>query len=309
LKTRLSYYVIFTISLFLFLCPLFLGERVQATIYSLPTGTCNIEITNIDESTKTLEAHLVMEDPTSPVFPDRSTSMIVFQFSGMTYSDIIMKNDPDWQLVGTNTENDSYWKIEKDYYFQYNSSGPFYPFEQFKAGFYFASNMTHGFNVVSSVPNYLVNASPTDIKAVQFPTNIELGYFYSNVTAQGLFLTSKVTITMKSQDVAVQAASMIYVLFVVLIAVAFLLIWLVWKKTISFSNSITITTGVLFFLPILLFTFRTSIAPKYLTPIDTGSFILILLYGILLCIELASKIYREKKPQEDKSMEDKYMVV
>jgi hypothetical protein len=288
----------------LFLCPFFLIEQTQAAIYSAPYGICSIEITNIDVSSKTLTVHLVVEDPTSPIFPDRSSSELVFQYADMPYFAIIWANDFDWQLVGTNSGNASHWKIEKDFEFQYNSTS-FYPYEQFSATFYFASNMTHYFNV-SPMANYVATVDKELIPSNQFPITqssyLFSGEGFSDISAQHLFETYKVTINMSSQDVVVQGASMIYGLFVVLAVVALLLVVLFWKNILSFSNSVTIaiTTAVLFFLPILLFTFRTSIAPKYSTPVDIGSVLLILLYGVLLCIQLGAKIYRAWKLQKDR---------
>ena len=121
--------------------------------------------------------------------------------------------------------------------------------------------------------------------------------FYSDFKAQGFYSANQVEMRTNSGEVPKLIASMVYVLFVVLFIVIFLLVWLIWRRNaLSFANSVTITTGGLFFLPIFLFTFRTSIAPNYLTPVDTCGFLLILLHEILLCPELFMNRRKEKPP-------------
>jgi hypothetical protein len=273
--------------------------QAQGAIYSPPSGICTIEITNIDTTTRTIRLQLIVEDPTAPpIFPDRSTTQVVYQYADLTYSAIIGKDDFDWQLVGTNKGNASHWKIDKIFAFQYNSTS-FYPYEQFNVTFYFASNMTHYFNV-NSVTNYAANVYREEVRSNQIPI-FWRGTGYTNMSEQQLYDMYKVTITINSEDVVVEGASMVYGLYGVLVVVALLLVVLFWKNILSFSNpvAIAVTTTVLFFLPILLFTFRTSIAPKYSTPIDMWSIMLILLYGALLCIQLGAKIYRTWKAKKD----------
>jgi hypothetical protein len=275
---------------------------VQAAIYVPPTGVCTINIENIDATSKTLRVNLVMEDPTwPPVFPDRSTSELVVRYEGYPYSYIIKADDFDWQLVGTNGIG-SHWKLEREFVLPYTSDS-FYPYEQFNVTFYFATNMTHNFNV-NPMSNYKATIDKQQITINQFPPldsqHLFGGTAYDNLTAQQLFDTNKITIVMNSQDVVTEAASMIYGLFVVLVAVALLLIVLFWKSILSFSSSvgIAITTTILFFLPILLLTFRTSIAPNYPTFIDLLSLALMAVYGVLLCIQLGGKIYQVWKSKK-----------
>lgn len=254
-----------------------------------PTGYCNFEITNIDYSTKVMQTHLVFDEWTSSIFRELPTSTIVGTIEeslfSYNYSVIIRQNDPDWELLGTNSENVSHWRLEKDLYFSVTQTSVF-PFEQLKVILYFASNRTHYFSV-NTMPNYSSKADATDITMNQFPTDIGAGTFYTDISSHGFHQFSKIEITTELSDVTKFAASMMYLIFGIFFSL-FLLLTLRRDK-FTLSDSVNIMTSVLVFLPILLFTFRTFIAPEYLTLVDLIGIMLIAVYGALLCFELYKK--------------------
>lgn len=277
-------------------------KQTFGAIYEAPTGIVNLQLVNVDGASKLFQFHVVFEEYTSPIFDKRSTSVIVWKETGYTFSAIIRGNDPEWQLLGTNDENVSSWRLEKDLYFQFNENW-IYPFQEFKGNFYIASNMSHLFYITPML-NYLASVNSSRINAAQFPQRVDGGSSFQDFSAQGIYDFNEIEVLVSVSDAARNTALIIWVVFFVFLAIfALLLVSLFWRKgQLSFTNSVTITTGVLFFLPILLLTFRTSVAPSYLTLLDIMLFMLILLYGVLLCIQVAVKV-RRKKIAYDRSVD------
>jgi len=204
-------------------------------------------------------------------FKERSTSWLIFNQYGYEGAIPIGIADPEWTLIGTNNVTLWSWKLEKTLNLQYNmsESSLFYPYEAFEVGFYLVSD-TDRYFTVSTVPYY--EAAPpnrTEVNEDQLPSNFQFGDLSENL---------KIDLSISPDGVANFIAIMIYIVYGILL----LLLLLLYKKRkrITFSDSSHIASSIFMFLPILIFTFRTSIAPIYLTPVDSIGFLLIVFFMV-----------------------------
>ena len=239
-----------------------------------------VEIQDLDTYSGMMKLHIVFDEETSSDnFRDRSTSWLIWQYgSGFTAIPIGCA-DPDWKLAGTNNNTSWKWSLEKTIWAVYQQDGFGFPFETFKVSFYVCSNETRGFGVRSDIPNSYPAIYQTGIIPKALPNNFR---FLDGTPEQ-----IRVDISLTPDITSFWIAVMLYVLLVILLVLGFVLF--LNTNKIELSNSVTITSGVLVFLPILIFAFRTSIAPKYLTPIDFLGFLAMLFFGFLLIFEVLKK--------------------
>lgn len=244
-----------------------------------------VEIQDLDTASGMMQLHIIFDEETgSDNFKDRSTSWIVWQYGnghasvGFTAIPIGCA-DPDWKLVGTNNVTLWKWRLEKTLWARYQQDGFAFPFESFKLSFYVCSNETRGFGVTSYIPNSYPSIYQTGIVSEELPNNFK---FIDGTPEQ-----IRVDISLAPDSTSFWIGVMLYVLFVILLVLGIVLF--LNTNKIELSNSVAVTSGVLVFLPILIFAFRTSIAPKYITLIDILGFLAMLAFGFLLIFEVLKK--------------------
>ncbi len=253
-------------------------EKVHSASFRIASG--EVEFQDIDTSSGMVLLHFVFDEQTgSDDYRDRSMSWIIWEYgkSGGFVSTPIGPADPDWKLIGTNNDTSWKWRLEKTLWANYHHSG-FFPLEQFKVSFYVCSNESRGFEVRSLIPNSFPSIFQTGVVPEEVPHSFKF---------EGVPEQIRVDISFGPDSISSLIGVMLYVLFGVLIVLWGVLFQR--RRSTKLEHSIMITSSVLVFLPILVFTFRTSIAPKYLMPIDILGFSVMLVFGILLIYEFYAK--------------------
>ena len=209
-------------------------------------------------------------------------------YDGWTTLSSVDKVDSSWTLLSTDNSTFWFWQHEAELSIDYTSNGDpsfLFPLDTINVTFCLASNISQWFSSGGMVSNHQLSINQEKITTL--PSS------YASINLDYLPDVTKVNLIITHDAPSEFITFVIYGLFIVLLTLLGLLIWL--RKRIDISNVITIASSILVFLPILLFTFRASIAPAYLTLVDMFGFVIMLFYGFLLL----SKIIESRKKKED----------
>jgi hypothetical protein len=295
----ISLYIILIIAL-----SLFFSAQTKGVQASTEFGHATIQVQNINYSSKTLTLLFDFYDTTNTSDTNgRSSSWLWFTQSYGSAGLSFLSNDTNWVLIGNNGAQWD-WKIEKTIEVNYYSFGETYdafPFENYGITFYIDSNFTRTFDSWgSSIPNFDCSLNGPTGKIVN---GNEAPFFFASPQYQGLYDYQKFDVTVSQNFTSIFAGLTIYTLFIILIIMA---VFLVRKRLeMELSNSITILSGVLVFLPILLFTFRTSYAPNSLTPVDIAGFLIMIGYGAILLFDIAFEKAEKRQGEETRQTKQK----
>ena len=274
---------------------LFFSAQTKEVKASTSFGRATVEVQSINYSSKTLTLIVDFYDTTNTSdVNERSSSWLWFIQSYGALGLSFLSNDTDWVLIRTN-DAQWYWKSEKTIevnYYSYGETYDAFPFEKYKIVFYIDSNFYRLINSISDVPNFDCLISEKSITLNQAP------FFFVYPEYQGLSVYQEIDMTVSQNVSTIFIALTIYALFIILIIAAILL----FRKRLEMelSNSITILSSVLVFLPILIFTFRTSYAPNSLTPVDYVGFLIMIGYGLILLVNLRLKKWKIRLKDCDK---------
>ena len=224
---------------------------------------------------------LVFDEETgSNDFHERSTTWILWYEQNTTSGIPIGRADPDWQLVGTNNVTSWHWRLEKSLDLGYTTFYPTFsfPFENFAIHFYIASDITRSFSVESEIPNLSATI-----------TQVSVNYNQTSLTSQPeeCPYLMEVTIQVLHDSGYIFIMLLLYALVLVFFGMSILLFNR--RNAIGLSNYVTVSSGILVFLPVFYLTFRESLAPNYLTLLDGVFFISMFFYAVFLIGELLSR--------------------
>jgi len=274
--------------LLLIMTSLFFSTQTKEVRASTLYGDATVTVQSINFSSKTLTLIFDFYDTTNTSdINGRSSSWLWFTQSYGASGLSFLSNDTDWVLTGNNGAQWN-WKLEKTIEVNYYSFGETYdafPFEKYQITFYIDSNFYREIDSWGSdVPNFDCSINEKSITLNQAP------FFFVSPQYQGLSVYQEVNLTVSQNVTTIFVASTIYALFIILIIAGALL----FRKRLEMelSNQLTILSSVLVFLPILIFTFRTSYAPNSLTPIDYVGFLIMIGYGIILLVDLRLKKWK-----------------
>ena len=265
-------------------------------------GSGHIEVLDLDAKSAKL-LFVFDEEMGSDDFRERSTSWLVIEQFGAVTEVPIGRADPDWKLVGTNNITIWHWKLEKTFHLQYQTNGIpgiVFPCEVFTVTFYVATNLSRWFSSSIDVPNFSVSVETQYVD-----------YNQSSWTFQpeGCPYFLRVDLHVFHAFEYKVIALMLFILLFIVIAAAFFLIKK--RREIGSSDLFRVSSSLLVFLPVFFFTFRNSMAPKYLTTFDGLCFFGAIIYGSVLlwklvCLdqeknsETATGVGKEKTATKDK---------
>lgn len=190
--------------------------------------------------------------------------------------------DPDWKLLTTNNATSWIWSLHKQHVHLWTATPPlwaglWYPCETFTLRLWIATN-SPAFNLTARFSGYgyelgrrILPVTDTEEIPMEVRSEFSKSYVPNRYSVE--------LVVRHTPD---------YELFILFFAVFILWIWailieLVRKRSkLKSSDFIQVCLGVLFFVPVFLLTFRTTIAPNYLTWVDFSLGVLAIVWGIIL---------------------------
>jgi hypothetical protein len=245
-------------------------------------GSGSIRIQEIDHSGGIVKALFILDETAYSSFEERSTTWItVLTPRNTTYSYIIGRADPDWQLVGTNNITIWHWMLQETHDLECSAFYPslVFPFEQFTMIFYVSSNMTRQFSVVCEIPHFSATVAQRD---VHYNETI---LTYQPEASERPYLKEVIINVFHDSDYKV-IALILYSLMIIIFALGFLLFKRVRDKVLDFRDYLMVSSSILIFLPVFFFTIRSSLAPNYLTVPDWLCLLSMSVYGTFLTVQV-----------------------
>jgi len=196
------------------------------------------------------------------------------------------KSDPHWVLESNSTD-ESIWSLHTSYsrnWTVYDWDPCFqYPCEAIKFIFYLATNCTNVNNYVIVVQSPATNFEVTRSRQEIDPNDI------GNPKVRDAFkpyLTYKIMVALYHSFDYKVLIGMMYIVMALFLVAWFIMLG---QRRADEPQFVQTCLGVLVFLPIFLFIFRTALAPPWITLVDLALIILTIVWGVLLVFGLLKK--------------------
>jgi hypothetical protein len=238
----------------------------------------SIEVISVAKNSVSINIHFVAELATGN--PDLRPSMFYY-FEGQESAYVVGNYDPGWRLLETNSKSIWRWALSKTHTVPWTTdqslAGLSFPFERPELVLFLVSNSTPvNFSPLSTVANLDVQVITTSIGYDTLPFKTDAFQSFEH------YYRIEITAYHNTEYIA-----LVLCLDIGLISIAGVACVL-WRrrKTTPTQDSNQIWLGLLLFLPIFFLTFRSSLAPPWVTNLDIAITVLIIIFAIALALQL-----------------------
>jgi len=269
-----------TALLLLWLLPLlvFSVPSAHAMDYYSDLRASSIEVISVAKNSVSINIHFVAELATGN--PDLRPSMFYY-FEGQEGAYVIGNYDPGWRLLETNNKTIWRWALSKTHIVSWTADQSFsdlsFPFERPGLVLFLVSNSTPvNFSPLSTVANFDVQVTTTSIgyDSLPFKTDAFQSFeHYYRIEITAYHNTEYIVLVLFLDIGLISVAGVACVL---------------WRRreVTSTQDSNQIWLGLLLFSPIFFLTFRSSLAPPWITNLDIAITVFIVVLAILLGLQL-----------------------
>ena len=241
----------------------------------------SIEVISVTNESVSISMLFVAELSTGN--PNLRPSMFYY-FGNQSGAYVIGNYDPRWRLLETNNITIWRWSLSESHTVKWTAgqslAGLSFPFEILSLDLFLVSNSTSAnFSVFSRVPNFDVQSRPKEIGYDELPFKDQSFERFSHYY--------KIEITAYHNTEYKWLVLILYSSLAFVGVVALVL----WRRrgVTPTQDSNQIWLGLLLFLPIFFLTFRSSLAPPWVTNLDISVAALIAIFAILLALQLNRK--------------------